>query len=77
MLNVTLLTACLLGALTEFTVVNVTYVLCPGSSNCVCPWNITGILHTTAAPRCVKLEKVDLFCDRNFLVFDEAMYIIC
>lgn len=76
MQNVTLFTICLLGALQEFVHVNVTYVLCPGSWNCVCPWNITGLNGTTSSPKCVMLERVDLFCDKKFLVSQEAILFI-
>ena len=72
MFNLTLFATCLLGALKDYTLVNVTYVLCPGSWNCLCPYNITGLPNTTAAPRCVKLSTIDLFCDRKLLVQEEA-----
>ena len=72
MLNLTAFTTCLLGALQNYTMVNVTYVLCPGSWNCVCPFNITGMPGTTSAPRCVQLAAVDLFCNRELLVQEEA-----
>ena len=74
MLNLALFTTCLLGALQDYTLVNVTYVLCPGSWNCLCPFNITGLPNTTAAPRCVKLSTIDLFCDRKLLVQEEANF---
>ena len=72
MSNLTAFATCLLGALQNYTLVNVTYVLCPGSWNCVCPFNITGMPGTTSAPRCVQLAAVDLFCNRELLVQEEA-----
>ena len=43
------------------------WVICPGSTNCLCPEGFTGQTGG-AAPRCLKLSTANQFCDPKTLV---------
>ena len=47
----------------------VEWVLCPGSTNCVCPEGFTG-QSGTAQPRCLKFASANLYCDPRTLIVE-------
>jgi hypothetical protein len=49
--------------------VSVEWVLCPGSTNCVCPEGFTGV-SGTPAPRCLKFASANLYCDPRTLIVE-------
>ena len=48
---------------------SVEWVLCPGSTNCVCPEGFTGQTGT-AQPRCLKFASANLYCDPRTLIVE-------
>ena len=66
MLNFTALAACIHATLTIDP--QTSYVMCPGSINCICPFNITGTGPST--PECLRAERLNLYCDPQFLIHE-------
>ena len=64
MFNFTALAACIHATLTLDP--SIQYVMCPGSINCICPFNITGTGPST--PECLRVERLNLYCDPQFLI---------
>ena len=49
--------------------VSVEWVLCPGSTNCVCPEGFTG-QSGSPQPRCLKFASANLYCDPRTLIVE-------
>ena len=67
MLASQVLLVCLLNYAVDRTTDLQTYVLCPGSLSCVCPYNMTGAPDT--GPRCMDLRVVKKMCPVNKYFF--------
>ena len=48
---------------------SVEWVLCPGSTNCVCPEGFTGQTGSPQ-PRCLKFASANLYCDPRTLIVE-------
>ena len=66
MLASQVLLVCLLNYAVDRNTDSQTYVLCPGSLSCVCPYNMMGAPDT--GPRCMDLRVVKKMCPVRYFI---------